>query len=948
MIDSEFERARHRAAWNRVVSFVTGKPSLLLPFSLVRDKLGVESAAYDGIREIPLDKIIGSVNRYRDFDRQFLPRRSALAERWSHVRRSFDEEFGFAPIRVYQVGDVYFVIDGNHRASVARQLGMQTMEAEIIAFRLNVPMDEEADLESLLGKAEYSEFLRRTRLDELRPGGHVEFSKPGGYAKLLEHVDVHRYYLAQNEKRSVSYAEAVVSWYDHLYHPLVQIFREEGLLESFPGRTEADLYVWVAEHLYYLREEFGNDVGLDTAVRDFVEMRRVPAWVRWLSGLEGRMRGKGPEASWREQGSETAALRRVAERLGRMKRSRISIPYRVPQLWIDPYGQGTRVVETDAVDFWREAVDRVLRSPREDCPEGEAGEWTRRAIVYNAFVRSATAFDHDGDGALSQTPGRPRETGTFLKAIALLPYLRSLGCNVVHLLPTASIGLDGRKGSLGSPYAIRDPYSLDETLSEPLLALGVDIEFRAFVEAAHRLGVRVVVEFVFRTAAKDSAWVPEHPDWFYWIRSEVGDRSPGSTDESLYGSPVFSGGELARIKEQVAHGNFRDLPPPHTEYRGLFVPSPAGDGIRKDGLCFLGMTGDRREARVPGAFADWPPDDTQPPWSDVTYLRLYGHSEFDYIAYNTVRMYDVRLATPERAVTALWDRIVGILPHYVREYGIDGAMIDMGHALPRELKRRIIEETRRARADFAFWDEDFSLRDDSRKEGYNAAIGSYWWTIHRPDQLRSELLPELGRARIPLPFFATPETHNTPRCAARPGGIARSKFAWVFGCFLPAVPFVHGGFELGETQPVNTGLDFSTGELALYPAGELPLYAPWAYDWSRESRVLDVIRRSLDVRDEFLDLVTVQDPASFRLAVVDPGDVVGYGRADEHDAVAVVGNASGQRAMARVERLPFPDGPTIDRLSGRSCEIRDGILQVELAPWECLVLTRRDGSPDRV
>jgi hypothetical protein len=178
--------------------------------------------------------------------------------------------------------------------------------------------------------------------------------------------------------------------------------------------------------------------------------------------------------------------------------------------------------------------------------------------------------------------------------------------------------------------------------------------------------------------------------------------------------------------------------------------------------------------------------------------------------------------------------------------------------------------------------------------------------------------------------------------------MARSKFAWVFGCFLPAVPFVHGGFELGETQPVNTGLDFSTGELALYPAGKLPLYAPWAYDWSRESRVLDAIRRSLDVRDEFLDLVTVQDPASFSLAHASPDDVVGYVRADAGDAVAVVGNASGQRAMARVERLPFPDGPAIDRLSGRLCEIRDGILQVELAPWECLVLTRRDGSPDRV
>jgi len=164
---------------------------------------------------------------------------------------------------------------------------------------------------------------------------------------------------------------------------------------------------------------------------------------------------------------------------------------------------------------------------------------------------------------------------------------------------------------------------------------------------------------------------------------------------------------------------------------------------------------------------------------------------------------------------------------------------------------------------------------------------------------------------------------------------------------LPAGPFVHGGFELGETQPVNTGLDFSAGELALYPADELPLYAPWAYDWSRESRALDAVRRSVDVRGEFLDLVTAQDPASFSLAHASPGDVIGYVRADAGDAVAVVGNSSGQRVMARVEHLPFPDGPAIDRMNGRPCEIRDGILQVELAPWECLVLTRSGGSTDR-
>lgn len=936
----DFERAWHRGAWNRVLSFVTGKPTLLLPFSLVRDALGADAGAYDGIREIPLDQIVGSVNRYHDFDRQFLPRRWTLGPRWAHVRESFDEGAGFEPIRVYQVGEAYFVVDGHHRVSVARQLGMRSIEAEVIAFHAVVPIDERTDAASLFHKAESAEFLRRTHLDELRPDARIELSSPGGYAKLLQHIDVHRYYLGQNERRPVSYDAAVVSWYDHLYRPLVEILRDEKLLASFPDRTEADLYVWVSEHLYYLREEFGDDVQLGTAVRDFARMKRTPAWIRWWSDLEGRMHGDGAVAVWREDPRETTSLRRVAERLARMKRGRVSMPYRVPRLWAEPHGQGTGTVESDAVDFWRESVDRVLRAPHEAMEGGAGGEWTRRASTYNLFVRAGTAFDHDGDGTLQTMPGRPRETGTFLKAIGLLPYIRGLGCTVIHLLPIAPIGRDGRKGSLGSPYAMRDPYGLDETLAEPLLGLGPDVEFRAFVEGAHRLGMRVVVEFVFRTAAKDAAWIPLHPEWFYWIRAEAPDRPAGSVDETAYGSPIFTPDELSRIKRDVERGDRRDLLAPHPAYRELFVPAPSIRAVRLDGERYVGAAADGTEARIPGAFADWPPDDTQPPWSDVTYLRLYDDPEFDYIAYNTVRVYDERLARPESAVAALWDRVAGILPHYVSAYGIDGAMVDMGHALPAELKRRIIDEARRVRTDFAFWDEDFALRDASRSEGYNAAMGNLWWTIHRPGDLRAAL-DGWTRHGPALPFFATPETHNTPRCAARPGGGAWARLAWIIGAFLPGMPFVHGGFELGETQPVNTGLDFSPADLLRYPTERLPLTAPWAYDWGRDARPLDLVRRTLDLRAEFLDLVVRGEPGSLR--VVDAGDpTVTYIRSAPGEAIVVVANPTDRSASVHARDLPLPNGVIEDRLTGRALWIERGELRADLGPWEGLVLTRRD------
>jgi starch synthase (maltosyl-transferring) len=934
VIGDDFGRAHRRAAWKHVLSFLTGRPSLLLPFEWVRERIELKSAAYEGIRDIELDRVIGSVNRYRDFDREFLPRRLGSGDRWTRVRQTFDQVTGFPPIRVYQVGEAYFVVDGNHRVSVARQLGMKRIEAEVTHFRPNVPIDEHTDIASLIEKAEYSDFLKRTRLDELRPDQRVEFSHPGGYSVLLEHIDKHRYYLGRDEKRDIGYEEAVASWYDHLYRPLVEIFRQEGLLSAFPKRTEADLYVWVIEHLYYLRQEFGGAVGLETAARDFAEMKRGAGLIGHARNLLKRVGGLD---------GETEALRRLERRLRRLRHDVEQATYRVPAVWMDPQSAVTEPVVTDAVSFWHGTVSRILQSPRRACVSGPDGTWTRRAVIYNLFVRASAAFDHDGDGELSLLSGSGfRETGTFLKAIALLPYIRALGCNTVHLLPISAIGRDGRKGALGSPYAIRDPYQLEETLAEPLVELGAEVEFAAFVEAAHRLGIRVVVEFVFRTASKDSAWVDEHPDWFYWIRADVPDRSEASGQEG-YGSPQFLPDELARIKDEVQRGALEDLPAPPTSYQELFAAAPARDRIERTEDRVVGRSGDGTRVRVPGAFADWPPDDTQPPWGDVTYLRLYRHPDFDYIAYNTIRMYDARLARPENAVGDLWDRIAGILPHFIRRYGIDGAMIDMGHALPDDLKHRIVHDARAVDLDFAFWDEDFALREETKREGYNAAIGNFWWAIHRPQRLREETLAELARRGAALPFFATPETHNTPRCAARPGGIDRSRCAWVFGCFLGGLPFVHSGFECGEVLPVNTGLDFSPRELAAYPTDRLPLYAPWAYAWGAQGDLVATIRRSLELRSQ-LEGPAIEAAVGSLVIPSVTGDAVAYLRHEGAGSVLVVANLSGDPVSGEITNVPSAAGFLEDRMTGAGRRLEQGVLRYVLEPWEVWVLT---GFEDR-
>ncbi len=634
------------------------------------------------------------------------------------------------------------------------------------------------------------------------------------------------------------------------------------------------------------------------------------------------------------------------------------LPYAVPGLWVDPVHPPKGAVPVNPYRLYRDRIADIAAAPATALVTGEpGGDWSRHAVIYNLFVRATTAFDHDGDGRLSLSPSPDGfcETGTFLKSIALLPYLRYLGVNTVYLLPITAIGQDGNKGSLGSPFAIKNPFRLDQSLAEPALGLTAEQAFKAFVEAAHHLGMRVVLEFVFRTFAKDGDWIAEHPEWFYWIRADVPDRAPGGEDETHYGTPIFTAEELTDIKAGRRDG----LIPPHETYRAMFSPPPEAASVQLVDGRYIGTLADGSRVRIPGAFADWPPDDPQPPWGDVTYLRLFDHPDFDYMAYNTLRMYDERLLHPRHVVWSLWTRIIRIIPHYQQQYGIDGVMIDMGHALPAPLKREIVLVARLRNPDFALWDESFDPAPSTRHQGYNAAIGSFWNMAHDPEEL-THLLALLATEGMPLPFFAAPESHNTPRAAARQGGQAHAAFTWAVGCLLPAIPFLHSGFELGETFPVNTGLDFEPEELARYPSHTLPLFSAYAYDWLRAENLVAWIQQVLAVRARYHALIT--DPSPDTMAVIggekgekpeaqedaadatdaadaEPSHVVAFvrGRAGDGPRLAFIGN--GHAVAEEKVSLPLPTGrkAVTDMLTGRRFRLSRGTLSANLGPGECVV-----------
>lgn len=262
---ADFRKARKKANMQEILSRIKGESTQLLSFDEVRQMLRLQGGTERGIRDIPIDAIVGSVGRYTDFNKDFLPLRDSDLERWARVKVANNQLVGLPPIEVYQIGEVYFVKDGNHRVSVARQLGATHIQAYVHEVRSRVPIAPDDNLDDLILKAEYVRFLDETRLDELRPGANLITSIPGQFELLVEHIEVHRYYMGIEYRRDISKEEAVTHWYDEIYLPIVKIVREAGILRDYPGRTEADLYIWISQHRAQLQEQLGVEIDIEQA-----------------------------------------------------------------------------------------------------------------------------------------------------------------------------------------------------------------------------------------------------------------------------------------------------------------------------------------------------------------------------------------------------------------------------------------------------------------------------------------------------------------------------------------------------------------------------------------------------------------------------------------------------------------------------------------------------------
>ena len=623
------------------------------------------------------------------------------------------------------------------------------------------------------------------------------------------------------------------------------------------------------------------------------------------------------------------------ERIARLFESKIPegrLNYVVPDLWNawDYDGKECRKLPSGELlvnpyRFYQSAINHILangtplnqsspaslsQSEKKKESQGQGGNWIHRSVLYSLMIRTSTTWDHDRSYSLDiKNFDGLKETGSFIKTIALLPLLKKMGVDTIYLLPISRYSRDHKKGDLGSPYAIASFVELDGDLKDDLTGNDstVEAEFSALVEACHLLGIRVVIDIIPRTNSIHSDLIQDHPDWFYWIDSKNlatyhpprVPRMGETVSPELEHLPLVYASEDVKQHIQRFRENPRDQDPKRFKALKASRPSNFLDAIEQE----YGLS-------VAPAFSDHI-NDTQPPWTDITFFRLFldhpaasipwlaNQAAAPYILFDTIKANRFPGQLPNQP---LWEHLSEIIPSYQQRFGIDGARIDMGHALPEALLKKIIDKARSIDPDFAFIAEELSpdRTEFAKRLGYNVIIGNGFWM--EPRIWERHLQHFIAQApHLAIPMFAAAETHDSPRIASREGGKVLARMLAVLNFFLPnLVPFINSGQEVYELQPMNTGVDTSANDRFVLPKddpqhGKLALFDKYAFHYLAADRweLADHLDGIKAIRLKWIDALTNID-AYQPLSIQEEGSLVialGYWQKKTHRCLLILANS---------------------------------------------------------
>lgn len=273
-----FAKARRQADLEDLVARLRGRDNDLLNYDDVRRALHGMPASTAALQLVPLTAIVGTVGRQADFTRSFLPRNDSSQVRWIAICEQMLGLEGLPPIQLFRIGEAYFVQDGHHRVSVARYLDGRHIDAYVTEVQVQVPLPANASLADVRLQGARLEFLAETGLEALRPGHGVVASTPENYAALRRHVASHRQAMQVRTGAEIPFTDAVADWYDHVYTPVVAAIRAQDLLQDFPGRTEADLYLLASGYRAFEAVGLGwGEEGAGQGIQAGSKAQRSPA-----------------------------------------------------------------------------------------------------------------------------------------------------------------------------------------------------------------------------------------------------------------------------------------------------------------------------------------------------------------------------------------------------------------------------------------------------------------------------------------------------------------------------------------------------------------------------------------------------------------------------------------------------------------------------------------------
>lgn len=273
--DIAFSKAISKAFIQELKDLLLRRSKKLLPFDDVKERLELWCVQDIGVKTIPLNSIIGSQGRYRNFTRHFFPLEENLRNRWKQIEIAVESGKELPPVELYKVCNAYFVKDGHHRVSVAKVKKKVSIEAKVFEYNCNLSLDDKTDFEQIAILETYHRFLKETGLKEK---GYTELNLTvlGGYPILMEHILRHRFYLEDKEKRSIEIKEAAISWFENIYSPLRDLIIKNGILKKFPHRTEADFYIWISKHKNRLFQDVFSPDEAQNVINNYIKIFSNP------------------------------------------------------------------------------------------------------------------------------------------------------------------------------------------------------------------------------------------------------------------------------------------------------------------------------------------------------------------------------------------------------------------------------------------------------------------------------------------------------------------------------------------------------------------------------------------------------------------------------------------------------------------------------------------------